>query len=95
MGYMDDPNYQQIAKLNQTANDLKQQNSQLNSKVDDLNNQIDNLNATIDDLNKKLDLMTMELLGAGIITLILVAVAIAVVYMTRPKRASLSTQKTL
>lgn len=79
INYTEDPTYQQIAKLNQTVKDLKNQNSQLNSKIDDLN-------ATIDDLNGKLNLMTMELLGVGIVTIILVIVAIAVVYMTKSKK---------
>ncbi|MDH5448567.1 MAG: hypothetical protein OEY24_02240 [Candidatus Bathyarchaeota archaeon] len=79
INYTEDPNYQQIVEANQAIDNLEQQNTQLNNKVD-------NLNATIDDLNRKLDLMTIELLGAGIITLILVAVTIAVVYLTRPKK---------
>ncbi len=53
-------------------NDLEQQNSQLNNKIDDLNTKITDLNATIDDLNMKLDIMTWELLGLGIVNLILV-----------------------
>ena len=79
INYTEDPNYQQIVEANQAIDDLEQQNAQLNNKID-------NLNATIDDLNRKLDLMTIELLGAGIVTLILVGVTIAVVYITRFKK---------
>lgn len=86
INYTEDPNYQQITKLNQTVNDLKQQNTQLNNKVDNLNTQIENLNTTVDDLNKKLNVMTLEVLGTGIITIILVIVAIVVVYMAKSKK---------
>ncbi len=77
--YTEDPTYQKATELEETVSDLEQQNSDLSSKVDALN-------ATIDDLNKKLDLMTLELLGAGIVTLILVIVAIALIYMTKSKK---------
>jgi len=83
INYTEDPNYQQIAEANQAIDDLEQQ---LNNKVDDLTSQIADLNATIDNLNMKLDLMTIELLGAGVATLILVIVTIAIIYMTRSKK---------
>lgn len=72
-----------------TEDPIYQQSNQLNDKVDELN-------ATIDDLNRKLDLMTLELLGAGIVTLILVVVAVALVYMTRSRKSPPTvTQRTL
>lgn len=79
INYTEEPNYQKIVEANQAIEDLEQQNSQLNNKID-------SLNATIDDLNGKLDLMTMEMLGVGIVTIILVIVAIAVVYMMKQKK---------
>jgi N-acetylneuraminic acid mutarotase len=76
INYTEDPNYQEIVKLEQA--------------VDDLEAQIENLNTTIGDLNRKLDLMTLELLGTGIVILILVVVAVTVVYITRVKKAPLT-----
>ena len=70
----EDPTHQRVSEL-------EQQNAELSNKVDELS-------VTIDNLNTKLDMMALELLGAGIITLILVVVAIALVYMTRSKRTS-------
>ena len=44
------------------------------------------LNSTIDNLHSKLDLMTVELLAAGMATMILIVVTIAVIYTTRAKK---------
>jgi len=77
--YTVDPVYIQVTKLNQTLNALT-------DTIDDMNAQMLELNSTIDNLHSKLDLMTVELLVAGIATMILIVVTIAVVYTTRAKK---------
>lgn len=67
----EDPLYQKIL-------DLQQQNSGLNDKLNNLQSQYDNLTG-------KLDTMTYELLGTGIIAIILMIVIIAVIFIP-PKR---------
>jgi len=66
-----DPLYQKIL-------DLQQQNSGLNDKLNNLQSQYDNLTS-------KLDTMTYELLGTGIVAIILMIVIIAVIFIP-PKR---------
>ncbi len=94
VNYTEDPTYQKTVEANEAIDDLQQENSQLTNRLNGLDAQIANLFNTIDDLNGKLDTMTLQLLAAGIITLILVAVTIVVVFTTRSKRAP-STQTTL
>jgi len=74
----EDPLYKKILDLNSTLNNLQQQNSNLNNKLNNLQGQYDNLTS-------KLDNMTYELLGTGIITIILIIAIIAVIFIP-PKR---------
>ena len=75
----EDPTYQQLQDVNEA----------LSNKVDDLAQQNANLSDTVDALAAKLDSTTMMLLGTSVVTIVLVVVAIALVYMgRRPKPAA-------
>lgn len=69
----EDPVYQELLSLNQSLTD----------KINDLSEQNANLTDKVNSLTQKIDLMTMELLGTSIVTIVLVIVAIALVYKSK------------
>lgn len=79
----EDPLYQELLSLNQTLNELSEQNANLGTEVDDLSQQNANLTEKVNSLTQKIDLMMLELLGANVVIIVLVIVAIAVVYRKR------------
>lgn len=88
----EDPTYQQLLDVNETlsnkADDLAQQNADLQEQVNELEQQNTDLSDTLDALAVKLDTTTMMLLGASVVTIVLVVVAIALVYMGKRKPAA-------
>ncbi len=67
----DDPLYQRLLELNARIVNLQEQNA--------------NLTSTTSDLTNKVNVLTMELLGTSVITIILVIALIALVFMNKRK----------
>jgi hypothetical protein len=84
----EDPTYQQLVDVNQKADDLAQKNVDLQTQITDLEQQNADLSDTVDALAAKLDTTTWMLLGVSVVTIVLVVVAIALVYMGRRKPAA-------
>lgn len=88
----EDPTYQRLVDVNQTlsdkADDLAQQNVDLQTRISDLEQQNADLSDAVDALAARLDTTTWMLLGTGVVTIVLVVVAIALVYMGRRKPAA-------
>jgi hypothetical protein len=68
-----------------TEDPLYQKNVDLENELNDLQQQNTNLNTTVNVLTGKIDTLTWALLGTGIVTIILVLIIIAAIYMP-PKR---------
>jgi len=88
----EDPTYQQLLNTNQTLNEridgLAQQNTELETAVDTLTEQNANLTDKVNSLTQQLNTTTTMLLGTSIVTIMLVVVTIAVMYMRKPKAAA-------
>jgi N-acetylneuraminic acid mutarotase len=81
-----------IATVNRpiTEDPLYQKNVALENELNDLQQQNTNLNTTVNALTGKIDTLTWALLGTGIVTIILVLIIIAAIYMP-PKRKQAAT----
>jgi N-acetylneuraminic acid mutarotase len=73
-----------------TEDPLYQKNVDLENELNELQQQNTNLNTTVNTLLGKVDTMTWALLGVGIVTIILVLIIIAAIYMP-PKRKQAAT----
>lgn len=74
----EDPLYQKM----QDTNDA------LSSKINDLEQQNANLTDTTNSLSQKVDNLTMLIMGTSIITIILIIVTIAAIFMKRKPQAA-------
>ena len=84
----EDPLYQELLGLRDKVDSLSQQNDDLTDKVDALSEQNANQTDKADSLTQQLNTMTLQLLGTGIITIVLVIVTIAVIYLSKRRPAS-------
>jgi N-acetylneuraminic acid mutarotase len=74
----EDPIYQELVGLNETLSD----------RINGLSQQNANLTDKVNSLTQKIDLMTLELLGASVVIIVLVFVAIAVTYISKRQPSS-------
>lgn len=79
----EDPLYQELLELKDTVTMLSQQNADLADEVDTLSEQNANLTDKTDSVAQNIGTMSLQLLGTSIVIIILVAITLVVIFMSK------------